>query len=622
MRTEHRRTRFWVTGLIAGVVLGGVGYGAAATPSVVKPPQPKTLVTVPGPIVGFAQDGNHLAWMTRAGRCGYRLQIRALSRRRTVAIDGVACIDSDQSDLLNELAIANGRALWSVFESASISQFGIAVRTASFGDPRIRTLPCCDVYHDALDLVPDFPLAGHGKMLVYYSHRDEGEKERAIRRVHGGTSSKVFDAERPVELAVDRGRIAFVRRERGEHCACSFRPVWSPDGTRIAFLRTDGPVYDPFSSGIFDPGRPTEIAVMNADGTGLSVLTSDRRHRSALDWSHDGTKFVYAYDADESKIAVANADGTDVREVATGYEPEWSPSGAAIVFENGGVVSVVNSDGTGLRRLVRGEQPSWSPDGTRIAFSRGFLRGGLYVMRSDGTAVRRIARQDYGAGNPTWSPDGRRIAYDGNDGLYRVNTDGTARRRLTKDGRDSWPHWAPDGRRLVLSSRRDDLDSDDAEYESELYVVGASDGSGLRSLTGRGEWRAVGEVRSSTGDMLGAFRARGEPRALALSGGLVAVLTQPRAGLGRIVLFDARSGEQQGVVGVPRHADAALGAGGRWVVFSVGPLIKAIDVRTRLTRVLVRTTGTPIGLSVSGKRVAWAENVRSNKSQIRAVTLP
>src|SRR5687768_16508655 len=101
MRTEHRRTRFLVNGLIAGVVLGGVGYGAAAPPSVVK--QPKTLVTVPGPIVGFAQDDKHLAWLTRGGRCGYRLQIRALIRRRTVTIDGVSCIDSDQSDLLNEL---------------------------------------------------------------------------------------------------------------------------------------------------------------------------------------------------------------------------------------------------------------------------------------------------------------------------------------------------------------------------------------------------------------------------------------------------------------------------------------------------------------------------------------
>ena len=599
--------------VVAGSARGGTGAERA-----------RTLVSTSAEIQTFAQDGDYLAWIAEGGRCEHRLHIRALGGSQSVTIDGVGCT-GDQWDGLwdDEFALANGRALWNASAHGSNQQFGIQVQTAALDDPRVRRLPCCDMYIDESEDPPAFPLAGRAGMLVSYSHQDGGRpRDHSVRRVVGGKTQKVFDLEEPRHLAVDQGRIASVRRSRIKHCSCNFRPVWSPDGKRIAFLRTMGPAYDPFASGEFDPQRPAEIAIVNAGGGGMTVLTRNERHRTSLDWSPDGTRFVYAYDSGsgQTRIAMTKSDGSELGDVATGSEPEWSSSGSAIVFQSAGVVSVVNADGTGLRKLVRGEQPTWSPDGTRIAFIRGFLPGALYVMRADGTDVRRIAREEYPQ-NPTWSPDGRRLAYEAGRGIYTINADGTARRRLTTDGRDFSPDWSPDGRQLALSSSRDDLEPDNAEWESDLYVVGARDGRGFGALTGRGEWRAVGEVRSPSGLVLSRFAAKGNPLALALEGRLVVLATQLHAGPNRIVLFDAASGELRGLVRTPRGTGSGLGASASWVVYSVGRLIMALDVRTRARRVLARADGTPIGLSVSGRRVAWAENLAPRKARVRAVTL-
>ena len=91
-------------------------------------------------------------------------------------------------------------------------------------------------------------------MLVYYSHRDrlfddEGDEltERAIRRVTDGKTVKLFDFDRPLALAVDRGRIALVSDGRGEvrlpdaSIVASFKFLGSPkavalDGATAAVL--------------------------------------------------------------------------------------------------------------------------------------------------------------------------------------------------------------------------------------------------------------------------------------------------------------------------------------------------------------------------------------------------
>ncbi len=90
--------------------------------------------------------------------------------------------------------------------------------------------------------------------------------------------------------------------------------------------------------------------------------------------------------------------------------------------------------------------PAFSPDGTRILFSSSrdtasatstgaspgptYLASELYVMRADGTGVRRLTRHERWDGAPAWAPDGRAAFFysqrDGESRIYRTGVDGAA----------------------------------------------------------------------------------------------------------------------------------------------------------------------------------------------------
>jgi hypothetical protein len=58
-----------------------------------------------------------------------------------------------------------------------------------------------------------------------------------------------------------------------------------------------------------------------------------------------------------------------------------------------------------------------------------------------------------------------------------------------------------------------------------------------------------------------------------------------------------------------------------WLAFlRIGRDIYAVGARTGTRRLLARAGATPIGLSMAGRRVAWAEN-RGGRAYVRAVTL-
>ena len=131
----------------------------------------------------------------------------------------------------------------------------------------------------------------------------------------------------------------------------------------------------------------------------------------------------------------------------------WSADGTSIALtqqeDDRSVIYVVPVAAGPPRRLRSGESPAWSARG-RIAFidhrSSGDGLGVLYTMRSDGSALRRIAPH---ADTPTWSPDGRRIAYIGHDhGLYVIDAAGRRARRVA--GGASLPAWSPDARLIAF----------------------------------------------------------------------------------------------------------------------------------------------------------------------------
>jgi hypothetical protein len=111
-----------------------------------------------------------------------------------------------------------------------------------------------------------------------------------------------------------------------------------------------------------------------------------------------------------------------------------------------------------------------------------------------------------------------------------------------------------------------------------------------------------------TGRHLQTIELGGTPAAIALSSQLVAALIKPPTGHARIERYAVEGGRLLGRSIVPDSTapglDAALGV----VVYRSGRVISMLDQRGT-SHVLARASGQPLGLSIEGRRVAWAENV-------------
>jgi hypothetical protein len=112
-----------------------------------------------------------------------------------------------------------------------------------------------------------------------------------------------------------------------------------------------------------------ELYSINADGTGLSRITNTAACETDPDWSPDGTKLVFLRDvtpdcSGDNDVYVMNADGTGVTrltDTASRVESgaRWSPNGDRIVFGAGGQIYVMNAAGGGEAAVAAGARPSW-----------------------------------------------------------------------------------------------------------------------------------------------------------------------------------------------------------------------------------------------------------------------
>ncbi|MEX2158771.1 MAG: DPP IV N-terminal domain-containing protein [Dehalococcoidia bacterium] len=189
-------------------------------------------------------------------------------------------------------------------------------------------------------------------------------------------------------------------------------PDWSPDGTKIAFMRA------------------SNIWVMNADGTGEVQLTSMGRDSQPA-WSPNGLRIAF------------------MRELAGGNRE------VLVMFDDGsGVINLSNSPGNDF-------SPDWSPDGMKIVFdtSRDGNRE-IYTMFANGSGQTNITDNPGNDADASWALAGFRIAFasdrTGNTELYSMETDGGDVRQLTDDSAfDGEPSFAPSGIGIVFRSNRD-----------------------------------------------------------------------------------------------------------------------------------------------------------------------
>ncbi len=185
-----------------------------------------------------------------------------------------------------------------------------------------------------------------------------------------------------------------------------YAPMISPDGKKIVFQRYVGK-------------DEQYISVMNRDGSTLMDLVEYFGAKDPV-WSPDGKSILFTADEEgTTETYKMNSSGVTIEKVkglsGLGGRPDWSAQGAIanysgsrqkhdreiVLMDAGKAPITLTSSGDNL-------SPSFSPDGEWIAFTS--YRGNnwnvdgceIYIMRKDGTDVRRLTDNDYCDYQPRW----------------------------------------------------------------------------------------------------------------------------------------------------------------------------------------------------------------------------
>jgi len=232
-------------------------------------------------------------------------------------------------------------------------------------------------------------------------------------------------------------------------------------------------------NGKFGSGKSVSgLMTMNPNGSGLALLTKDSGSFAPADldpaWSPGQTHIVFDRRTVSGKgnnqvytdtIYVMEAkgeiNGGRSFAVTQGYEPDWSPDGAMILFRTRDYdVAVVSVDvatgavGTPIKVVATAlheYRPVWSPDGSKLAFARQFGSGTALYVHDLATGNEAQLATGSNLFDSAWSPDGTRIAFTASTGVYVVNTDGSNLSQLY-NGSARFPTWSPDGAAIAFSS--------------------------------------------------------------------------------------------------------------------------------------------------------------------------
>src|SRR4051812_37855521 len=158
-------------------------------------------------------------------------------------------------------------------------------------------------------------------------------------------------------------------------------------------------------------GRSTDIYILVADGSAPPLqLTNYEQDDSRPVWSPDGWRLAFRSSRNHLDLYVVDADGSQAKALTTGIDVRnmlWSPDGQQIAItamhpattEDGDAPAIylVNVDGSGFRQLTPDQtgSPTWSPDGHWIAFSSSTQdRNTISIINVDGTGLRQLIAGD------------------------------------------------------------------------------------------------------------------------------------------------------------------------------------------------------------------------------------
>ena len=256
---------------------------------------------------------------------------------------------------------------------------------------------------------------------------------------------------------------------------------FSPDGRQLIFQseREQGnPFYQIYILDLengdttrVSPGKGKTTCSFFQPGTDRVIFASThddpdalKKQKAELDFRASGKERRYSWDYDEQfEISSAKRDGSDLKKLTNspGYDAEasFSPDGTEIVFTS-----------------LRGAFPldKLSPDDRKRYEQDPAFFGEIYLMKADGSDVRRLTNEPGYDGGPFFSPDAQRILwrhFEENGALADVWTmkpDGSDKVRITDFKSMSWaPYFHPGGDYIIFTSNK-------LGFENfELFIVDA-----------------------------------------------------------------------------------------------------------------------------------------------------